>query len=887
MKFKYSLYHYQEDVLNIFHKEVDRWDKKIHVVAPPGSWKTIMWLEMILRLGWNHLILVPNLTLQFQWKDKIEKLFLEEWEHIDEIVSIITDEIKKINIITYQSLSSSSNDNDLIMDKILNYWFRDFKNDFNDKSEFYNYVEVLKDLESKTYLEYISKYKKRFKLSKESNVENILSKKVLDYFKRLKEFKVNSIVVDEAHHLTSWWSKVIYYLCENLLDEKNSIPFIIGLTATPPYDDIDFFVLDDDYIKLLWEVDYYIPTPAIVKSWRLAPWSDLVYFVEPDDDIKKILLWNDIKLNQFIEKNKVEISNKIFSYIELNYDRLINKSYNLLINYLKFLKTYSSIDIKKYFFDEKISEKIGIEDIAKTVWKYLFEIKWKIEFKVKTKKLFYDLWYINRWNNFYKFRTPIENMLIYSKSKINWIRKVINKEISNLWNNLKLAIITDYLEEREWIINCKYILKELYDYKKYNPILVSGKWIWKLWEDNEFIEFDINILDVTKMLENWESKILIWTRLILWEWWDCPKLNTLIDLTWIVAYMSVNQVRWRAIRLDRDNLYKVSNIYDIVSVIDWYCKDIDLYRLKRKHQKFYWVSDTWLIIRWIDHIYPNLWKHISEFNNINNNMLKRSQVRDYYYKLWWIGWKYENREVFWLDIELNDIWKFIPFVDINKRDSILFFKMLKNKELLRDINNDNNTFYFELIRRFLNNFLNNIVRISKRIKTLPKKFKYELLLWVNWNFKLISNYKDELIVKRFISDVSQIFTTVIEQKYLLKFPFSYFNWEVIEKKYVFLPLPKSLSNNRSTRIIFINEFDNDNLSLSLFISWKLLYFLQKIFTKRLRLIYMYKVLFNDFNSIRKYNNWVKIIYLNNKKINKFDYIWKIPFIEAKIEKIWM
>jgi len=42
MKFKFPLYHYQEDVLDVFHKEMNRGDKKIHIVAPPGSGKTIM-----------------------------------------------------------------------------------------------------------------------------------------------------------------------------------------------------------------------------------------------------------------------------------------------------------------------------------------------------------------------------------------------------------------------------------------------------------------------------------------------------------------------------------------------------------------------------------------------------------------------------------------------------------------------------------------------------------------------------------------------------------------------------------------------------------------------------------------------------------------------------
>jgi len=43
-------------------------------------------------------------------------------------------------------------------------------------------------------------------------------------------------------------------------------------------------------------------------------------------------------------------------------------------------------------------------------------------------------------------------------------------------------------------------------------------------------------------------------------------------LTGIVAYMSVNQVRGRAIRLDPNDEHKVANIYDIVTVTEGYKK---------------------------------------------------------------------------------------------------------------------------------------------------------------------------------------------------------------------------------------------------------------------------------------------------------------------------
>jgi len=51
------------------------------------------------------LILVPNTVLQKQWKNKIKKFFLEEDEDIDDIISFRLDDIKKVNILTYQAIS--------------------------------------------------------------------------------------------------------------------------------------------------------------------------------------------------------------------------------------------------------------------------------------------------------------------------------------------------------------------------------------------------------------------------------------------------------------------------------------------------------------------------------------------------------------------------------------------------------------------------------------------------------------------------------------------------------------------------------------------------------------------------------------------------------------
>jgi restriction endonuclease len=147
------------------------------------------------------------------------------------------------------------------------------------------------------------------------------------------------------------------------------------------------------------------------------------------------------------------------------------------------------------------------------------------------------------------------------------VKAILKNEEENLKTNLRSVIITDFLDaESDWI-NCHAIFDEVSkDFSHLNPYIVSGQGIWKYKNGGKILCEDETILTVTEKLSRGETKLLIGTRGILGEGWDCPKVNTLIDLTGVSAYMSVNQVHGRAIRLDKDNPEKVANIYDIVCI---------------------------------------------------------------------------------------------------------------------------------------------------------------------------------------------------------------------------------------------------------------------------------------------------------------------------------
>lgn len=767
MRFQKTFYPYQNEILSVFESERKKWEKKIHIVAPPWSGKTILGCEMLSRISEPALILVPNLTLLSQWQDKIESLFFEESENADELISTQIDSIKKINILTYQSITGSDDEDDDIKNEIYNLWYESEKGDFAEKEIFFDFLNELKTSNPDEYQEgYVRQRKKIKNRGESSSTRKMMHEKVLEYAKKLKEYGVKTLIVDEAHHLTSWWSHVLFEIWNELGE-----PYIVWLTATPPFENVDYFELDESYTKLLGSVDYIVPTPAIVRSGRLAPYSDLLYIVSPDVDLENILRKREKSLSEFIEQHKIEIVKYLHEFLSENYENLKTKSWDMCDKWMRFIYVYKWIDINMAnYIHGGISDDITLEDIAKSIGKWandVFKKTKETNLLNEVKWLFYELWYIWRGANLYRFETPIEKWLIYAKSKQDGVREILRKEEQNLGENLRCAIITDFLDaESDWI-NCHSIFESISkDYSHLSPYIVSGQGIWKLENWVKCLTQNETILSVTEKLMRWEIKLVIGTRWILGEGWDCQKLNTLIDLTGVSAYMSVNQVHGRAIRLDPENPDKVANIYDIVCIWEGYQWKRDFERIIKKHAQFYGVDDAWLIIKWLDHIYPQLEKNVKNKEKINIYTQKKSQLRSMVKRLWNIGEEFKNEEIFSLAIEIKK--PYGPLYIPNK------FNLKELSILAREIDEKWNmlefgkTKYHEILREWIKELLNATLQVLQPLNLLPKDFSYTLNWSPEWSITVVSKYHDPLVSKRFIEIIAPLFQGITNQKYVLR-----------------------------------------------------------------------------------------------------------------------
>ena len=92
IKFKWTFRKYQQRVLDNSSKFLK--DGKINIVAAPGSGKTILGLEMIVRLNSPCIIFSPTTTIREQWGERFKEAFLDESLDVNDYVSNDLNNIK-------------------------------------------------------------------------------------------------------------------------------------------------------------------------------------------------------------------------------------------------------------------------------------------------------------------------------------------------------------------------------------------------------------------------------------------------------------------------------------------------------------------------------------------------------------------------------------------------------------------------------------------------------------------------------------------------------------------------------------------------------------------------------------------------------------------------
>lgn len=574
IKFKYSWRKYQQRVLNELQDHLI--NRHLHVIAPPGSGKTVLGLEVAIRLNKPTLILAPTIAIRNQWIQRFCELFLQTNTTPDWISRDIRNP-KFMTVVTYQGLHAACNN-----------WSVDQENNKNEE-------EIEEDLNGTLK-------------SSHTNLDNIVS--------GLKSQNIKTIVVDEAHHLKNEWWQTLTKVKANLK------PVIVGLTATPPYDVT--YTEWQRYIELNGPVDTEISVPELVIEGDLCPHQDYVYFTLPTEKEKQKV----VEFRKNIEKLFQEIKNNdtIIQAIEQhpiyqNPTEQLDWIYNNLSYYsacLIFLKSNQKEIPEKHL--EVIGDKkleipnLDYEWMETLLEFYLYKEKKHFKAFEQHQKMLENR--LRRYGaiekrqvNFLHNRR-VTGFLTSSISKLNGIKDIVDFEYKQLGKDLRLVILSDFIR-KEFYINApknhlelnkigvipifEKLRRENKDNKKIavltGSIIIIPVSAYTAFEakassygitkiNSSLVPFDSNYLlinqteqlkqeivhIITQIFQNGEIEVLVGTKSLLGEGWDAPAINSLILASFVGSFVLSNQMRGRAIRTQNGNSDKTGNIWHLVCI---------------------------------------------------------------------------------------------------------------------------------------------------------------------------------------------------------------------------------------------------------------------------------------------------------------------------------
>ncbi|QNK64654.1 DEAD/DEAH box helicase family protein [Pedobacter sp. PAMC26386] len=598
IKFKYGWRKYQQRVFD----RLDRYltDGHLHVIAPPGSGKTILGLEVALRLNKPVLILAPTIAIRGQWIQRFNELFLQ----YDQKPDWISTDIRKpglMTVVTYQALHAACNN--LRMEE----------------------PELEAEEESEELAE---------------NENNGSDKNFDQIAEGLLAQQVNTVIVDEAHHLKNEWWKTLTKLKDKLK------PVIVGLTATPPYD-----VTVNEwqrYLELNGPVDIEISVPELVIENDLCPHQDYVHFTLPTaDDERRI---QDFRLN--VQKLLAEIrtDETLISALEnwsvwitpADHLEWIYSNFSSYAACLIFLKANGRVISDLHL--EVVGDKKNNVPILDYTWMetllqfYIFGNVYFDEFKEHRGKLESRLIHagvtygrqINLWHN-----KKVSGFLTSSTNKLNSIKEIAEFEYRQLGTQLRMVILSDYIRKEFYVssaenaleLNKIGVMPVFEKLRRDNPLdmkigVLTGSIV--IIPESAYAEFEVlcktgGILQinssvvpfdtryrliqvdgnlrnsiiqlVTAIFQSGGIEVLIGTKSLLGEGWDAPSINSLILASFVGSFVLSNQMRGRAIRTQKGNPGKTGNIWHLVCIDPTSTTGGDDFELlKRRFKGFVGVS---------------------------------------------------------------------------------------------------------------------------------------------------------------------------------------------------------------------------------------------------------------------------------------------------------
>ncbi|MBR6664785.1 MAG: DEAD/DEAH box helicase family protein [Lachnospiraceae bacterium] len=549
IRFKGEFRNYQQRVLNNVDKYLE--DGKIHIVAAPGSGKTVLGLELIRRLGEPCLILSPTTAIRDQWSQRFREMFLHDESRFEELFSTDLHHPKLINSITYQAL--------------------------------YMAMERISEV-----------------------AEGEVDCSDIDLFRVLRKQGIKTICLDEAHHLKNEWQKAL----ERFLNRLEGGMTRICLTATPPYDaDINEWTR---YYNICGDIDEEIFVPEMVAQGNLCPHQDYVYFNYPSPQEEKAFLEHKAHVQAVLQEvGELECIEEVAEVIG-RWDHRMNYALDMLKNHreelealLVLLKYYGYLTDKK-----QVRRVMGRKELPAPSEAYFekaiqFILNEKDEFHIADEEVEKLIRVLRKHQVYQKKRVrltlteTLRKDLISSVGKLKSIADITTHEYHTLGKDLRMLILADYnrgtkenlskigTEESFHDVSVVSIFETLRRLDETMKIAVlSGSLIFLPEDlvpegtmlmteplgDTGYVSVEMmgsnrdRIQLVGSLFREGKLQVLIGTKALLGEGWDEPSINALILASFVGTFVSSNQMRGRAIRVNPADPDKTANIWHLVTL---------------------------------------------------------------------------------------------------------------------------------------------------------------------------------------------------------------------------------------------------------------------------------------------------------------------------------
>ncbi|WP_269581631.1 DEAD/DEAH box helicase family protein [Roseibium sp. Sym1] len=562
LKFRHGWRSYQQRVLDELDGHLD--DAQLHVVAAPGSGKTVLGLEVMRRLGKPAVIFAPSLAIRTQWKARLVELFLPEGADAHWI-SLDIRRPGPVTIVTYQGFHAA---------------MTGLSGEEEGFPEAGSGPELLQGLIDQG---------------------------------------IGTLVFDEAHHLRKDWQRSLIQLKQRLPGRVTTV----SLTATPPYDtDAREW---DNYEALCGPIDCEISVPELVKTGDLCPHQDLVCFSAPTDAETAFIDAFAENLNGFAHDLLHDpaflerLENLPCFASPSEHEDAIFKHAAFCLAGMVFLKAagrspspealalFSLEAAELPGLDREFLERLldGVLSGESAEW-------FDPDTRKRISKELRSFGGLRGGKPMLANMDKIDRMLRNSLGKIRSIRSIVAAESSALGTELRMVILTDYIHRdlvpspgqrvyepvKIGAVPLFEVLRQRGDYF-YKVGLLTGSLvilpvaampfyqeaavargigrgdlrIRSLPHDPDYVEIELasgfqheSVHLVTEVFEQGGVTVLVGTQSLLGEGWDAPCINSLVLASTVGSFMLSNQMRGRAIRTDPANPQKTANIWHLACV---------------------------------------------------------------------------------------------------------------------------------------------------------------------------------------------------------------------------------------------------------------------------------------------------------------------------------